>query len=185
METYIKISNLNDFIYCPKSIFFHDLYDKYDTSCYQDKVQKTWKINHETIDNKLYSTRKDILQSLCVYSRKYALYGKIDIFDVKNKILIERKTTIKTIYLGYKYQLYAQYFCLTQMWYEVEKIKIYSFSDNKNYFLNIPNQSETQEFEDFLQKFRNFDLNSYKPQNESKCENCIYSQLCDISLSCN
>lgn len=182
METYIKISNLNDFVFCPKSIFFHNLYEKYNTNSYQTKVQKKWKMNHETIDKKIYSDKKDVLQSLPICSNKYSLHGKIDILDTKNKILIERKSKVSRLYLGYKYQLYAQYFCLIEMWYDIKRIKIYSISDNKNYFLDIPNHTQTEEFEDFLRKIRSFKLNLYKPKSVKKCQNCIYSQLCDVSL---
>ena len=115
METYIKISTLNDFIYCPKSIYFHELYNKYNTYIYHTNYQQEGKFNHESIDNFHYSNKKDILQSLTVYSHKYQLLGKIDLYDKSKHILIERKTKIKQIYLGYKYQVWAQYLCLEEM----------------------------------------------------------------------
>ncbi|MDR1945199.1 MAG: hypothetical protein LBQ59_03905 [Candidatus Peribacteria bacterium] len=62
MESYIKLSTLNDFIFCPKSIYYHTLYDQYNKELYQEEVQKAGTIAHETIDNKHYSTKKDILQ---------------------------------------------------------------------------------------------------------------------------
>ena len=39
-----------------------------------------------------------------------------------------------------KYQLYAQYFCLREMGYEVEKLKLYSLDDNKVYEIPLPNE---------------------------------------------
>lgn len=35
MENAIKISNLNDYIFCPISIYFHNLYGDMDTIMYQ------------------------------------------------------------------------------------------------------------------------------------------------------
>jgi hypothetical protein len=40
MESYIKLSTLNDFIFCPKSIFYHNLYDQYNDELYQEDAQK-------------------------------------------------------------------------------------------------------------------------------------------------
>ncbi|MDD4530863.1 MAG: type V CRISPR-associated protein Cas4, partial [Candidatus Gracilibacteria bacterium] len=83
METYIKISTLNDFIFCPKSIYYHNLYDNYDKKVYQEKPQIVGTIAHQNIDNKTYSTEKKYLQAMEVYSVRYGLLGKIDLFDIK------------------------------------------------------------------------------------------------------
>ena len=55
-----------------------------------------------------------------------------------------------------KYQLYAQYFCLTEMGYEVEKLKLYSLDDNKVYEIPLPNEKEIQIFEAFLEEYKPF-----------------------------
>jgi hypothetical protein len=39
MDDYIIISNLNDFIFCPASIYFHNLYGSMDTFLYQGASQ--------------------------------------------------------------------------------------------------------------------------------------------------
>lgn len=39
MDDLIIISNLNDFIFCPASIYFHKLYGSEDTIMYQSKAQ--------------------------------------------------------------------------------------------------------------------------------------------------
>jgi len=62
MESYIKLSTLNDFIFCPKSIYYHNLYDNYEKKLYQEEAQIAGTIAHEAVDNKTYSSRKDILQ---------------------------------------------------------------------------------------------------------------------------
>jgi len=56
MENYIKLSTLNDFIFCPKSIYYHNLYYSYEKKLYQEETQIAWSIAHESIDNKTYST---------------------------------------------------------------------------------------------------------------------------------
>jgi len=179
METYIKISTLNDFVFCPKSIYFHELYEKYNEKTYHSNYQQEWKLNHEKIDTKKYSSRKNILQAFPVYSHKYQLLGKIDLYDIDTKTLIERKTKIQKIYIWYKYQLWAQALCLEEMWYEVEKIKIYSLKDNKSYEIELPIGENLEKFENFLKKYKNFDIHNFKQTNPNKCKMCIYSNLCN------
>jgi len=179
METYIKISTLNDFVFCPKSIYFHELYEKYNEKTYHSTYQQEWKINHKSIDNKTYSNKKNILQSLPVYSHKYQLLGKIDLYDIDTKTLIERKTKIQKIYIWYKYQLWAQAICLEEMWYKVKKIKIYSLKDNKSYEIELPKWENLEKFEKFLEKYKKFDIHNFKQTNPKKCQMCIYANLCN------
>lgn len=91
MDDVIIISNLNDFIFCPASIYFHKLYGSEDILMYQTAYQIDGTKAHEAVDNNTYSTKKSIITSLDVYSEKYGLFGKIDIFDSDRKLLIERK----------------------------------------------------------------------------------------------
>ena len=115
-----------------------------------------------------------------VYSEELGVTGKIDIFDYKNNILIERKNRISTIYEGYLLQVYAQYFCLVEMGYEVKKIKIHSLSDNKNYFIDIPGEEEKSRLREVIENMRNFSLDDETfSQNPNKCIQCIYKELCD------
>lgn len=181
MESYIKLSTLNDFIFCPKSIYYHNIYDSYDKSLYQEEVQIAWSIAHESIDIRVYSTRKDILQWLEVYSENYWIAGKIDLFFQNEWKLAERKNYIDKIYLGYKYQLWWQMFCLEEMWYIVNTLLFHSIRDNKNYLINKPTTSETIDYEHFLKKYSHFNLlqENWK-QNPEKCKRCIYKELCDF-----
>ena len=125
-----------------------------------------------------YSTAKRYLQGAAVYSEKYGLVGKIDLFDKEEGILTERKNKIKKIYDGYLYQLYAQYFCLLEIGYVVKKLALYSLSDNKKYEVDMPDDKATEKFEDLIFKIRNFDLENFKRSAKAKCDNCIYRQLC-------
>lgn len=115
MESYILLSELNDFIFCPRSIYWHHIYGRYTTSAYHDTSQILGNIAHKTIDTATYSTRKTILQGTAIYSDRLKIAGKIDIFDTKTGILTERKRKIKKIYDGYLLQLYGQYICLSEM----------------------------------------------------------------------
>lgn len=138
MHSYIRISTLNDFVFCPKSIYFHDLYQKYNRSTYQDTPQIEGTLAHEAIDLKKYSTAKKYIQSMAIYSHTYKIAGKIDIYNKETKTLVERKRKIKKVYDGHRYQLYAQYFCLIEMGYDVQNLQIYSLIDNISYPIPLP-----------------------------------------------
>jgi CRISPR-associated protein Cas4 len=101
MEENIIISNLNDFIFCPRSIYFHNLYSPYDEHIYHSNYQSRGKAAHKNIDSKKYSSKSSIITGLDVFSEEFGLIGKIDIYDSEKKELIERKRQIKTIYDGY------------------------------------------------------------------------------------
>ena len=184
MENPIAISKLNDFIFCPVSIYFHELDIETEKMTYQSAYQLNGTAAHETIDEKRYSSKKNILQGIDVYCEKYNIYGKIDIFDDEKGILTERKKKIVTIYDGYVYQLYGEYFSLVEMGYEVNEIRLYSMSDNKVYTIDLPSANEKY-FNGFckvINDINNFDFSSYIPSSKLKCEKCIYEELCSYSL---
>lgn len=180
MESYIPISILNDFIFCPISIYFHNLYNG-EEMLYQDLPQIEGKQAHQTIDNKTYSTKKTVLQGIEVFCHRYNICGKIDIYYLENKALVERKKKIIEIYDGYVFQLYAQYFCMLEMGYEIETLKLYSYDNNKSYFVDLPenNNEMFMKFENLINEMNNFEPKKFVMTNSNKCKNCIYSQLCD------
>ena len=183
MEPYIPISFLNDFIFCPRSIYFHQLYGQSDESLYHLTDQRDGKAAHASLDTKTYTTAKKVLQTIEVYSETYGLGGKIDIYDSAKKLLTERKKKIKVIYDGYIYQLYAQYHCLTEMGYEVKSMKLYSLDDNKSYSVALPHDDPPRQldFEQLIYELKTFDLSAPFVANPNKCTHCIYSQLCDVA----
>ena len=184
MESYLMITQLNDFIFCPRSIFFAGIYRESVTDdLYHQTPQREGLNSHDAIDHNRYSTRKDIITGLTVYSEKYRLLGKIDILDCATGILTERKHSITAIYLGFKYQLYAQYFALREMGFEIRELRLYSKKSNKIYPIAIPTAKDTEEFEAFLSKIRNFSLNSPYSPHPGKCIHCIYNPLCDINTT--
>ena len=131
MDTLIPISYLNDFIFCPYSIYLHNIYMDTEEEIYHATPQTKGKLSHTTIDEKKASNKKDELQSLPVISLKLGIMGKIDVYRTEEKLLIERKYNLKNIYRGQLYQLWAQYFCMKEMGYEVEKLSFYERGLNR------------------------------------------------------
>lgn len=184
MDDCIIISNLNDFIFCPASIYFHNLYGSQDVLTYQNASQINGTSAHEAVDKGTYSGRKNILTALEVYSEKYNLVGKIDIYDADTRTLTERKRQIKTIYDGYIFQIYAQYFALSEMGYEIRKLRFYSMIDNKVYPVKLPAEDAEmlRKFEKTVNDIKNFDMENFKQDNIEKCKKCIYEPSCDRGL---
>ncbi|RGM42837.1 type V CRISPR-associated protein Cas4 [Phocaeicola plebeius] len=52
MDDYIAISLLNDFIFCPYSIYLHNVYMESDESQYHAAPQTMGRIAHKTVDEK-------------------------------------------------------------------------------------------------------------------------------------
>lgn len=182
-ENPIIISNLNDFIFCPVSIYFHALdYEKEDIIL-KDICQINGSDAHKNSDNATYSTQKGMLQGIGVYSSKYDICGKIDVFDSEKGILTERKKKIITVYDGYVFQLYAQYFALLDMGYKVNCLRLYSMDDNKVYNVNKPEEDDAMfnKFINLIAKIKAFEFEGFKQENVQKCMHCIYEELCSFS----
>lgn len=185
MEPYIQISFLNDFIFCPRSIYFHQLYSGFIHDLYKQKPQLEGSSAHRTIDDKTYSTKKSIMQGMSVFSEKYNICGKVDVFDVKEGKLIERKKNISMIYDGYIFQVYAQCHALREMGYIVNEIIIHDLDHNKNYPIPLPENDDVMQkkFDELIESINSYNMfDSGFIANFSKCSNCIYSKLCDKSL---
>lgn len=186
MDDLIQISQLNDFIFCPASIYFHNLYGNTDVMMYQSEYQIDGSAVHKNVDNGKYSSMKNILTGIDIYCEKYGLKGKIDIFDIDNKMLVERKNFISRIFDGQIYQLYGQYFALNEMGYEVKRLCIRSIKDNKLYNIELPENDKTklESFEKTIRAIRVFDIAAFEQDNYKKCAMCIYEPSCDRSKKC-
>lgn len=180
MEEIIKISNLNDFMFCPASIYYHGMYEGLERSIYQEIDQIRGTASHEKVDKSEYSSKKNILQGIDVYSSTYNIIGKIDVYDEDKQLLIERKHLIKHVYDGYIFQLYAQYFALKDQGYKIKKMRLHSYSTNKNYEVPLPedNLPMFKKFEELLVQIRSFNLDGFEQKNIDKCKRCIYAPLC-------
>ncbi len=182
-ENFIPITNLNDFIFCPASIYFHNLdyeTDRMEMQC-SDQINGT--ASHQSLDNGVYSSSTDVLTGIPVVSEKYGVYGKIDFFNNKTHTLIERKKRIKKIYDGYIFQLYAQYFSLKEMGYTVTKLAFHSMDDNKTYDVVLPEDDKEllERFIMLIEEINSFSFEGFMQKDESKCRRCIYEPLCCYS----
>lgn len=184
MEDAIPITCLNDFVFCPASIYFHRFYDGFERIAYHDTFQINGSHAHKAIDNNTYSTSDDVIASLTVFSEEYQVIGKIDLLYQKTGVLVERKKVIKEVYDGYVFQLYAQYFALKEMGYQVNKIQLYSMDDNRKYDVTLPEKDPVMQdkFRSTLNALLTFDLEGFQQVNEAKCNRCIYEPACDRTL---
>ena len=183
-EIPISISNLNDFIFCPVSIYFHALDEETDKVLLQDTPQLNGSAAHEKSDLAAYSTRANMLQGRTVYSDRFNLIGKIDTFDIDKGILTERKKKIKEIYDGYVFQLFGQCFALREMGYVVNQLRLYSMDDHKTYSILLPEEDDSmmQKFCSLIDEVDHFRFDSFHQDNPKKCKRCIYRPLCSFSV---
>ncbi|NTU46863.1 type V CRISPR-associated protein Cas4 [Candidatus Roizmanbacteria bacterium] len=177
MESAIPISTINDFLYCPKSLYLHGIYSAFDTSVYHDTPQIKGSIIHENIEEGRYSTSKYMLQALSIYSVRLGLKGKIDVYDSKKHELIERKYRVKQLYKGFIFQLYAQMYCMQEMGYVVDNLYIQSLSDNKRYQIDLPSEEQREEFEKTIQQMKSFGSEDLIMHTCNHCNNNIYDLL--------
>lgn len=183
-ENVILISQINDFVFCPISIYFHVVCGDLDKTLYQGIPQIQGRYVHQAIDKKTYSSKKNILQSIDVYSEEFNVRGKIDVFDIDSGVLTERKNKIKKIYDGYIFQVYAQYYALIEMGHKINRIKLHSMIDNKNYEIKLPSLDleKDKKFRDLIWEMRKFSIEGFVQNNTAKCQNCIYAPICDRGL---
>ncbi|OGJ66924.1 type V CRISPR-associated protein Cas4 [Candidatus Peribacteria bacterium RIFCSPLOWO2_01_FULL_51_18] len=163
-------------------MYFHNLYGAFDVSVYHHRPQTEGRIRHRNIDVQRYSSSKRYLQGLSVASASLGICGKIDILDTETATLIERKTKIRHIYDGYLFQVYAQYFCLTEMGHDVRRIALHSLADNVRREIPLPDDGWEKKMRELIGAIRTFDPNTQGfTQNPEKCRACIYANLCDSS----
>ena len=141
--------------------------------------QTRGKAAHDAIDEKKYSSRKEDLTSLSVYSNELGIIGKIDLYKGKEKLLIERKYQLNSIYQGQIYQLWAQYYCMVEMGYEIEKIAFYAIATNQTFPIAIPTENNKNELLSFIHRFKTYNPTLPIHVNTNKCTHCIYCNLCD------
>lgn len=178
MEQYIQISKINDFLFCPRSLYLHSIYESFDTSVYHSAAQAAGRIAHNTIDKDMYSSKKRYVVGIPVTSSQHGITGKIDIYDTQTKTLIERKRCLKKVFDGHKYQLYAEMLCLREMGYTVDALKIHSLEDNKTYPIALPTKEDWQAFFQTVEQMKSVEAILYVQENLSKCAPCIYRPLC-------
>ena len=67
------------------------------------------------------------------------------------------------------------------MEYNVQKLELYSYDDNKTYPVLTPEQDPNMfaKFLGILQKMRDFKMTDFKQENLGKCQGCIYNKICE------
>ena len=70
-EDFISISTLNDFIFCPYSIYLHNVYMESDEGLYHATPQTQGRIAHETVDEKKGSTSKDVISTKRILAKPF------------------------------------------------------------------------------------------------------------------
>lgn len=178
MEYPIPITYLNDYIFCPYSIYLHQIYGEIEEEHYHSTKQSIGKSAHSYIDNSSVKNSKQ-LKGIYVFSEELQVYGKIDIYLIDEKELVERKYFIQKIYQGYYYQLWAQYLCMIEMGYDVQKIAFYSIKTNQKINVLLPTNSDIELLKKHIQDILNFHPSQTIKINPEKCKNCIYAAMCD------
>ena len=178
MNDYIPLSYLNDFIFCPYSIYLHQIFDEGESATFSAAPQQRGKTAHTRIDSP--KPKSKGMRGIYVISDRLQLFGKIDVYYPDSKRLVEYKRHIKSIFKGFYYQIWAQYFCLTEMGFDVKSLELVSMVDKKKTALNLPGEAEFEELSSHVQAIMNFDPFSFgRDVNPNKCRHCIYSSLCD------
>ncbi len=177
-EEYITFTQINDFLYSPASLYLHGSFVDKAGAFFKERAQVAGSLEHEAIEEGRYSTRRMILQAKTVYSERFGIVGKIDIFDVDKGELVERKNRVSELYLGYVYQVWAQYFALRETGYAVRKLSIYSKQDNKKYEVKKPSREDEKKFGEVLDKIRSFDAENLICENmDERARLSIYGTL--------
>lgn len=177
MEPYIAISTINDFLYCPRSLYMHIAAGGINPASYHETPQVRGKAVHEAIEFGRYSNRKNVVQNMSIFSEELGIQGKLDTFDTTTGELIERKAKIKKLYEGYYMQLYAEYFCLVEMGYKPTRLAFYSMLDNKKYPIPIPTKKYRARLKQIISEIQNYTPQKLLKHTCPNCNNNIYTPL--------
>ena len=181
-DNFINITALNDFLFCPYSIYLHNAFMDMDEDIFVAAPQVKGKAAHKEIDSRTFSKNENDVQSLKVFSNELGLMGVIDLYRKDEKHLVELKNKVGgSLFLGQKVQLWAQYYCLTEMGYQVEKISVYEKSKGVFHDVKIHDSEDRNTLENLITKFRQFDFSQQIEINTKKCTHCIYCNLCHFT----
>jgi CRISPR-associated protein Cas4 len=177
MEPLIAISTINDFLFCPRSLYMHLAAGDISPASYQDTPQTNGNAAHATTDEKRYSNHASVLQSMDIYCESLGIQGKLDVFDTETGALTERKARLKQIHEGYLMQLYAEYYCLRDMGYHPKKLAFYSIEDNKRYPVKLPTKENKLRLEEIITEMQNYTTAKLLKHRCAHCNDNIYAGL--------
>lgn len=176
MEHYLAITKLNDFVFCPYSIYLHEIYNQSKEETYHSKYQSRGRRLHDFIES---NTDEHDWKHAFVFSEKLRIYGKIDEYNIQEKELIEYKSTVAIAFRGYYYQIWSQYLCLKEMGVEVSKLAFYDFRQELKIPISLPTKAQIEELKNHIKKVQRFNFDAEIHINPNKCMKCIYRNLCD------
>lgn len=177
MEPAIAISTINDFLYCPRSLYMHLAAGDIMPATYHAAPQKRGQEVHAAIEERRYSHRQTILQAKAIASQELQIQGKLDTFNSTTGELVERKTKITQIHEGNRLQLYAQYYCLLEMGYTPRTLAIYSVEDNKKYLIPLPKSADKARLQDVIRQMQAYTPEQLLAHHCPNCDTNIYSPL--------
>ncbi len=69
MEPYLMMTQINDFLFCPRSMYFSSIYrNTVNTDMFHQLPQTIGQSAHAAVDEHRYSTRKTVITGIFVYS---------------------------------------------------------------------------------------------------------------------
>ena len=180
MEETIPITAINDFLFCPKSLYWGNIARRsLAKDSYQESAQKAGTLSHGNVDSGRYSTRKTVFSGFPVYCEKYGLMGVIDVYDSGSGTIIERKRTVRAVWEGFRMQVFAQALSLMESDFPVKRIKIHSLTDNRTYDVGLPARQDVDRLEEILGEMRSFSPWDEFDPDRKRCPRCPYRHLCD------
>lgn len=111
---YIPLSTLNDFIFCPYSIYLHSVYMESDDEVYKALPQTKGKLAHAGVDSKSGSTqRKSLICDLiepfrCIIDHATLLAFNRKQFSEKDFILLKNEYRLKNEHCAEYYNVYYE-----------------------------------------------------------------------------
>ena len=176
----LPISNLNDFLFCPYSIYLHSVYKGTEEEVCKAAMQKEGSYAHRKKEDDD-AHKKGVVTSLPVISEKLGIYGVTDAFDIENGILTEYKNRLTAVYPGQRIQIQAQCLCLKEMGYRVSEIRLTEISTGKILPVDLPDIDTVKEIECLIRRIKQYNPDNDIEVNPNKCRKCIYCSLCEKS----
>lgn len=176
VEDYIPISHINDFLFCPYSIYLHSVYGAAEEEFCKAVPQKAGTMAHEKITR---DEREGVLHDRPVRSEELGIAGIIDEFDTTTGTLTEYKNRTGRLFPGQFMQLYGQYFCLLEEGLTVNALRFVEISSGKETPVPLPGKEEEELLSDIVERIGSFSPSDEIPINPNKCSKCIYCMLCE------
>ena len=178
MNGLIPISYLNDFLFCPYSIYLHQVYRGTEEETVKALPQKSGTSAHARMEKRK-EEEPDVLLSLPVLSEDLGLWGVIDEYNSVAEELTEYKNKLTAVFPGQKMQAYAQYFCMMESGYPVKTIRLVELVSGNVFPISIPGKEELHGLEMLIARIRDWNPDEIVMVNTNKCRKCIYCPLCE------